>query len=52
VAVEQVIGKVADRARIDERVEEKLVGDLPHQETVVSAWLARCAAAAAADAPH
>jgi hypothetical protein len=49
--VEQVIGKVADRARIAERVEEKL-GDLPHQATVVSAWLARFAAAAAADAPH
>jgi hypothetical protein len=51
LTVEQVIGKVADRARIAERVEEKL-GDLPHQATVVSAWLARFAAAAAADAPH
>ena len=51
LTVEQVIGEVADRARIAERVEEKL-GDLPHQATVVSAWLARFAAAAAADAPH
>src|SRR5450755_1574715 len=51
LTVEQVIGRVADRARIAERVEEKL-GDLPHQATVVSAWLARFAAAAAADAPH
>jgi hypothetical protein len=50
LTVEQVIGEVADRARIAERVEEKL-GDLPHQATVVSAWLARFAAAAA-DAPH
>jgi hypothetical protein len=51
LTVERVIGEVADRARIAERVEEKL-GDLPHQATVVSAWLARFAAAAAADAPH
>jgi len=51
LTVEQVIGEVADRARIAERVEEKL-GDLPHQATVVSAWLTRFAAAAAADAPH
>jgi len=51
LTVEQVKGEVADRARIAERVEDKL-GDLPHQATVVSAWLARFAAAAAADAPH
>jgi hypothetical protein len=37
LTVEQVIGKVADRARIAERVEEKL-GDLPHQATVGS-WV-------------
>jgi hypothetical protein len=49
---EQAIAEVADRARNAQGVEEKL-GDLPHQATVVSAWLARfAAAAAAADAPH
>jgi hypothetical protein len=49
--VEQVIAEVADRARNAQGVEEKL-GDLPHQATVVSAWLARLAAVAAPDGPH
>jgi hypothetical protein len=50
LTVEQVIAEVADRARNAQGVEEK-PGDLPHQATVVSAWLARFAAAAP-DAPH
>jgi len=48
----QMIDVAADRARITEQSLADVLGDAPHQATVVSEWLARFAAAAAADAPH
>src|ERR1700693_5978558 len=51
LTVEQVIGKVADRARIAERVEEKL-GDLPHQATVVQRLMRLTEAEAGGQGPN